>query len=269
MSIQIAQQQKHLTYSELTEKAKKEAERLQERRENGFMALRQNVRKKLRELFLIVKPTEYFVAELICDATVDWKNQYKDISLEMLCKQAGIRMDVLKLALKTLSKMNVIKRMVHPTLKNTETMCLNPEYFGQILINSQKTKDKSHLKRHLKIVENPPVGNPNPESRNHVTPTVKDVDPTMKYVTPDKNHGFRDMNSEQNQKPTNLLDPFPRSPSHIPFPDSEKQGSETNENGERFTPLREQKRINNELKIKWLKETNGNIPFDEWSSRAI
>lgn len=125
-------------------------------RRNHFMALRHNVRTRLRKLFHVLKPTEYFVLELIADDTINWKAKYRDFYLDDMCQTAQIRMDSLRSALKKLEALGLITRVVHPRLKHTETICLNEEYFGQVLINSQSQKDRSHTKKHLAHLVNKP-----------------------------------------------------------------------------------------------------------------
>ncbi len=234
MSARNWQEGNAVSFNDLVKRAKIETQKQKEKQEDYFMALRKNVRIKLRQLYFLVKPSEYYIAELICDGTVDWKHQYEDIDLIELAKNAGVRMDVLKSALKNLTKMGVIKRTPHPRLRYTETMCLNPEYFGQILIDRQSKADQSHLKRHLQLVQNNVVDNPKSSPKVHVEPSPTSCSVEPKTLAPDAiNHVKHDV-----EPPEIIKEVVPSiSPSYIPpyihLLDPQKTGQNRSQS---FTP---------------------------------
>lgn len=132
------------------------------------MALRFNVIDKRRHLWITkaVTPSEYFLLEQIEIGTMGANNSRSTIMsktefiLEDLSLQLGYKspMKIWKL-LKDLHKKNLITRE-HTRFKGVEVIGLNPEVFGQVLINKHHELEKT---RHLKLVDNS-----KPEQTNHL-----------------------------------------------------------------------------------------------------
>jgi len=99
-------------------------------RKDHFMSLRHNVKSRLRPLFHVLKPAEYYVLELIADETIDWKAEFRDIDLEAFALMAKLRMDVLKRVLKTLHEKGYITRAKSKRRGYIETFSLDSAYFG-------------------------------------------------------------------------------------------------------------------------------------------
>ncbi len=125
-----------------------------------FIALQFNIKDKRKQLRLEKKlsPTEYFLIEEIEAGTIGARNEKREVCssgdfyLEDLAEAVGIRMDKLYIALKSIQQKGFILR--HPTRsKLKENIGLNPDVFGQLLINKMQDREKT---KHLKLVHNSP-----------------------------------------------------------------------------------------------------------------
>jgi hypothetical protein len=113
-----------------------------------FMALRFNIIQKRKELRKVLSYREYCLLEEIIDGTVDkWESKSK-FDLRKLGENLGIRINKTYVTLKSLTSKKIIIRE-KTEFKLQETIGLNPDIFGQILIDHQHMLE---LKKHLSLV---------------------------------------------------------------------------------------------------------------------
>lgn len=161
MSVQESQVKKEFSYSELCERARLKAAEQEIKKGKGleFMALRFNVIDKRRELQRQKKitPAESCLLQEIELGTCGARNKKKHMmsQAEFYLEDLSINLGYKKVnkiwsLLKSLEQKTFIIRK--PTRsKGLELIGLNPEVFGQILIDKEHEKEK---KRHLKLVDN-------------------------------------------------------------------------------------------------------------------
>lgn len=113
-----------------------------------FMALRANVRRKRREIRRDLTPRQNYLLDDITEGTVDGWGSKSEFDLKDLAYGLGVRVNKIYVLLKELHDQSLITR--EPTrYPGREILGLNPESFGQILINHQHEKEK---KKHLRLV---------------------------------------------------------------------------------------------------------------------
>lgn len=125
-----------------------------------FLARRMNVSLKLREIRSgrLVKPLEYYMLQEIELGTVGAENPKKRICskgafyLEDLSKHLNILINKVYVTLRSLEKKELIIREKTRS-KGLEILGLNPNFFGQVLIDTSHIRE---TKSHLKLVKNNP-----------------------------------------------------------------------------------------------------------------
>jgi len=136
---------------------KKESDKIEpERKGLEFMAIRFNIVDKRRELRSQLKPAENYLLDEIELATIGGRNEKRTIAseaqlyIEDLSNALGYKeKDKIWSLLKSLQNKKLIIR--RPTRsKGLEIIGLNPEIFGQILIDKQ---DAIERRKHLKLVK--------------------------------------------------------------------------------------------------------------------
>lgn len=115
-----------------------------------FMALRQNVITKRRELRSQLTPTENYLLDDIQNGTIGKWDTISEFDLNDLADSLDIQINKVYVLLKGLHEKRIIVRE-KTKYKKLEKIGLNPEMFGQILIDHQEEIRK---KKHLKLVPN-------------------------------------------------------------------------------------------------------------------
>lgn len=219
----------------------------------GYMALRNNVYDTKLELWHILKPLEMFLVDIIIDKTIKWRQKEAKITIEDLVERTKQRSDYIYIALKELESKGVIVRR---KTKHDLFIGLNEEFFGELLIKKHEDALQAR-KSKIKIVVDNSKNKTENKADLHLNSVQSPPDSSLVYT------GFKSEKVRQDNdiiKESGSLNTFFKDISlKTLLKDSQKQQKPK----ESFTLSGDQK----QRQIRWLKETDGRVPFNEWEDR--